>query len=1157
MSGGKTRSFPYVCIVIFLTTILALVSFPFYAVAQEITADKAALEQLSAFFEQRLEDRRPQLYYDLLETPFVRALHETSEIRLMYINERGFPVFYTPHNLNSARTISTDEVWPGGSTGYNLTGAGTAFGELALWDGNGVLTTHVEFAGRVVQRDVPAVPPFLSNHSTHVAGTMVAAGLDANAQGMSYQANLDAYEWTNDNGEMAAAAAAGLQVSNHSYGTSSGWGRTVDGDGPGGNPPAPSWWGDTTVDNFEDFGFGFYDSDAQDWDQIAVNAPEYLIVKSAGNDRNDVQDGTLGHWVYDWNTFTFSWSTAARDRDGGADGYDCIGHRGNAKNILTVGSCVEIPGGYTGPGDVVLSAFSSWGPTDDGRIKPDIVANGDWLWSTGANNNNHYYSTGGTSMSSPSVAGSVNLLARQYENRFASLPWASTLKALVIHTADEAGAADGPDYEAGWGLMNTARAADVVAAPAAQAGIIEATLNQGATDTYTFNVLGTTMVQATIVWTDPAGTPPAASLNPTTVMLVNDLDIRMEHVPTATVHAPWALDGAFPGNPAVRADNELDNVEKIDVASGAPGQYQVRVTHKGTLQGGSQDYSLIWSIDNQPPIADAGPDQTVECAGATTSVTLDGTGSSDPEGDPLTYLWTAPGVTFDDPSSPTPTGQFPLGTTTVTLTVSDGELEDTDTVDITVEDTTPPSITCPGDITVECSDFCGTPWDDPQLSAFFAGVSASDVCCAVNVTNDAPACFALGTTTVTFTATDCVGNASSCTADVTVEDTTPPEITVTLNRDRLWPPNHKMADIFATVTVADACDPDPTFVLTSVESNEPDNGKGDGKTVNDIQDADVGTPDTHIRLRSERSGRGDGRIYTIVYTVEDCSGNTSEATVAVRVPHDHSGFALASLGFVSDGTAFENGTQRFAVVIPSRPAMFAMDVYGNRIQVEKGFNATKIDPFHVYVGNTAGAIRPVDVAHIDVNGDGKKDLGLFYVAGDAEAIKAATMPEGDENDMYIEIAQGHGPIGLHYQGEDGTDYLVSNIFALGEPIPFDWEPGQGNRERDFEEDPLVVSRPGGDAASYSYGIASIFPNPFNPATTIRFTLAEASDVTIAVYDVNGKLVRTLVDRQLSEGEHTAAWDGTDTRGNMVATGGYCARMIAGHFTETRKMVLLK
>jgi hypothetical protein len=117
-------------------------------------------------------------------------------------------------------------------------------------------------------------------------------------------------------------------------------------------------------------------------------------------------------------------------------------------------------------------------------------------------------------------------------------------------------------------------------------------------------------------------------------------------------------------------------------------------------------------------------------------------------------------------------------------------------------------------------------------------------------------------------------------------DTTPPTIDVTLNRTVLWPPNHRMADIVASVNVHDACDASARFVLTSITSDEPDDRGGGGHTGDDIQGAAFGTPDVAFQLRAERDGHGDGRTYTITYTALDASGNAATKVVYVTVPHD-------------------------------------------------------------------------------------------------------------------------------------------------------------------------------------------------------------------------------------------------------------------------------
>ncbi|PYQ18289.1 MAG: hypothetical protein DMF79_15440, partial [Acidobacteria bacterium] len=203
-----------------------------------------------------------------------------------------------------------------------------------------------------------------------------------------------------------------------------------------------------------------------------------------------------------------------------------------------------------------------------------------------------------------------------------------------------------------------------------------------------------------------------------------------------------------------------------------------------------------------------------------------------------------------------------------------------------VFDASAPTILCPAPALVQCTAPGGTPAGDPQLAPFFAGVSASDNCDATPaIGNNAPPFFPLGTTPVTFTATDASSNSNACGSPVTVQDTLPPLIQVVVSPTVLWPPNHRLVDIEAMVTATDVCDGVPTFVLTSITSNEPDNGQGDGDTTDDIQGAAFGTPDTHFQLRAERSGPGSGRVYTIVYTAMDGSGNTAQATALVRVPH--------------------------------------------------------------------------------------------------------------------------------------------------------------------------------------------------------------------------------------------------------------------------------
>jgi hypothetical protein len=120
---------------------------------------------------------------------------------------------------------------------------------------------------------------------------------------------------------------------------------------------------------------------------------------------------------------------------------------------------------------------------------------------------------------------------------------------------------------------------------------------------------------------------------------------------------------------------------------------------------------------------------------------------------------------------------------------------------------------------------------------------------------------------------------------IIVEDTTPPEISVSVNPNVLWPPNHKMVDIQAAVTIHDVGDPNPAWTLVSITSNEPEEGPGK-KHSPDIMGHEPGTPDLEFQLRAERLGQGEGRIYTITYQVTDSSGNSVSAEAIVCVPHD-------------------------------------------------------------------------------------------------------------------------------------------------------------------------------------------------------------------------------------------------------------------------------
>ncbi len=542
------------------------------------------LLKLAEEFHKKYELQRAEVERVAKEKVWViREETEEGVSEIQYIDKNGMPQYYITQNLNAARTINTDDLWVGGSLGLNRTGSGFTIGE---WDGGGVRTTHQEFDGRVTQKDSPGST---SSHSTHVAGTLIAQGQVNTAHGMAYEANLDTYDWDDDNSEMATAAANGLTISNHSYGSKRGWYY---------NGWDWYWYGDISISTTEDYKFGFYDNSSQEWDQIAADAPGYLIVKSAGNDRID--DHVGGH--YYWNGSDWTWSIATRDPDGGTDGYDCIDQQGVAKNVLTIGAVDDIIGGWTQPSDVIMSSFSSWGPTDDGRIKPDLVANGVDVFSTDDDADDDYRVLNGTSMSTPSVTGTLALLQDYYESLRGGFMSSATLKGLAINTANEAGPNDGPDYMFGWGLMNASGAADIITDDDANGGlIIEGILVDGETIDYTYYCDGVSDINVTMCWTDPPGTPTIPYLNPPNFMLVNNLDLTILDESSNKYYA-WMLSPSNPAEAATHShENWRDNVEVVNIQSPSAGYYTLRIDCDEVISGGQQAYALIVAGLSTPP----------------------------------------------------------------------------------------------------------------------------------------------------------------------------------------------------------------------------------------------------------------------------------------------------------------------------------------------------------------------------------------------------------------------------------------------------------------------------------------------------------------------------------------------------------------------------
>jgi hypothetical protein len=517
--------------------------------------------------------------------PLMRKIKNGGIVLLQGVNSLGYPLYLTTFdNIIAAATTQTNTVNPGGSLGLTLSGSSTFLNnKLAIFDGGDVYAAHQEFAGKTITlEDVQAY----IDHATHVAGTMLAKGVYAPAKGMAFNAaTLHSYYFDNDVTKMSAAA-SGLLLSNHSYGDVAGW-------QPDETTGGWDWYGlpgDTV-----DYNFGFYGSRTQQWDQIAYAAPYYLIVESSGN-AHAYPGPAVGQDYYGYANDTTLNLTDLGPRPATISsntGYETVSTTGNAKNILTVGAVNPLPNGPPNAGAVSVAYFSSWGPTNDGRIKPDIVGDGVNVTSCGSESPTTYIVLSGTSMSCPNVTGSLYLLQEYYaEKNGGTFMRAATLKGLACHTALDAGNA-GPDYIYGWGLLNMKNAAQAITDNGTKSLIKENSLTQAVPQTFNVVASGDGALSATISWTDPASAAtPDGTVESPTPKLVNDLDIRVSD--GANIFYPWVLNPSSPSVAATTGDNVLDNIEQVYIAGAVPGKtYTITVSNKGTLQPGPQDYSLI------------------------------------------------------------------------------------------------------------------------------------------------------------------------------------------------------------------------------------------------------------------------------------------------------------------------------------------------------------------------------------------------------------------------------------------------------------------------------------------------------------------------------------------------------------------------------------
>ncbi|MCC6159537.1 MAG: S8 family serine peptidase [Deltaproteobacteria bacterium] len=252
-----------------------------------------------------------------------------------------------------------------------------------------------------------------------------------------------------------------------------------------------------------------------------------------------------------------------------------------AKNTIAVGAVNK--------DSLVMTSFSSYGPTDDGRLRPDVSAPGcatdggsftEGITACGPGDN--YISMCGTSQASPVVAGAAALVHEYWAlKNGGAQPWTSTVKGLIIHgSLDED--TPGPNYRYGYGVLQIPPSLDLID----EANVRQDAIDQGDELTLDFEATGGE-VKATLVWTDPPGPTMTAKA------LVNDLDLSIEAGDADWL--PWVLDPASPADDATRGENHRDPVEQVLVDEAADGELVTVVVRASEVPMGPQSFTLIVS----------------------------------------------------------------------------------------------------------------------------------------------------------------------------------------------------------------------------------------------------------------------------------------------------------------------------------------------------------------------------------------------------------------------------------------------------------------------------------------------------------------------------------------------------------------------------------
>jgi|GEM_PF-2340303 len=1014
---------------------------------------------------------------------------------------------------------------------YNLDGGGVT---VAEWDGGWVDQNHDDLTGRVTIGDAGSSS---ANHATHVGGIMAGNGALSGGtyRGVATAAHIRSYEWPDDitelDNETTNAQTHGAILSQNS------WAFNI-----GGYYPCEM--------------HGDYDAWSIRYDEIVNGAlgQEMVLVCSAGNEENDGDCPP-----YPWHQLSPPMSTA--------------------KNSICVGAIYSDTYGHT--------CFSSRGPTDDGRLKPDLSAPGDEANDVPGSpclTNDMIHSTivgdaygdmGGTSMSAPMVSGAVALMREEFTN----LGWGRvpphTYRALLVQAADDLGN-PGPDYTYGHGVLDIPEAVDLIRLNVASGEIVRiGQIADDETDIYSMSVSPNRQhLRVTLAWDDPPGTAGAA------VELVDNLDVYLRD-PSGTYHFAWELDPVNPANNATTGWNDLDNVEVVEVATPEPGLWQVYVWGY-IIPYGVEEYTLVTPYD------------LVECGDVLTEDTyLEHDIACTGDG----LLIGADGICLDCQGH----------------TIS-GDLGSGD-YGITIENRS--------DVTIR----------NCEITGFGRGISMTNAeDCTIGDNNNIH-----GNTSGIYLE---VGSDYNLISSNWIHDNTERGIEIYDSWATFVGPSNTLENNKRSLVIADGCAHGDVVENDFVDNEFYGILIGGGPSIvghriawNTFSNNQYGvrfwdTGSSNIMEFNQFDGNDCG-IYMNLVSGDSLYYNEVMSSTAYGIQLTSSAtdiylqgntFCSNPVDIYNQGAANTGNENRCTNTTnwadDGQPSDCDWDCSGCRYP-EDDLTVTASTTFcpgtytipdlndrGIIILGEDGLVLDGGGVHLIGDGDGEAirgygrdnntirnfrledyNIGISFTQSADGNLFEDNTAEGAEygfrawnsaSNTYRRNTATGNVYGIWLGASNGHE-LYDNVFcenttdiyvdgtAVGDSNRCDTAEGYADQGQAEGCDSLCTeTRVAGsqiaEAAPAEFFLGPAVPNPFNPVTEIGYGVpagAAVSRVTMKIYDATGREVTTLVDAEHGAGTFRVIWDGTDRHGHAVASGVYFYRAVWNGKSDTRRMILLK